>query len=401
MRITFVLPTVGLAGGNRVIAIYAQALMHLGHTVRIISPPPQPIPLRRSLKLWILGNSDLHVRRPLMSHFDGTELDHHILDRWRPVTDADVPDGDVVIATWWETAEWVNALSPNKGAKVYFIQHHEIFSYLPVERCEATYRMPLHKVVVARWLQQIMSNRYGDQIVDLVPNSVDRTQFFAAERCKQSTPTVGLLYSTSAFKGLDVSLSALEIVREQFPDLRIIAFGSQQHSRALTLPSSANFFFCPPQDQIRNLYSRCDAWITASRSEGFNLPAMEAMACRTPVVSTRTGWPEEAVKSGINGILVNIDDHIGLAKGTKWILSRSDEDWRRLSANAYATVASSSWKVSVEKFESALTKACRRSARGEIAGRCAYLSEERVTQTIKSYEISLRNSEMFQITEGG
>ena len=128
-----------------------------------------------------------------MSHLDGSGLDHHVLDRWRPVTDVDVPDGDVVIATWWETAEWVNALSPNKGAKVYFIQHHEIFPYLPVERCEATYRMPLHKIVVARWLQQVMSTRYGDEIVDVVPNSVDRTQFFAADRGKQSTPTVGVL----------------------------------------------------------------------------------------------------------------------------------------------------------------------------------------------------------------
>jgi hypothetical protein len=31
---------------------------------------------------------------------------------------------------------------------------------------------------------------------------------------------------------------------------------------------------------------KCDAWMTCSRSEGFNLPALEAMACRTPVVLT-------------------------------------------------------------------------------------------------------------------
>src|SRR5208282_5263036 len=51
--------------------------------------------------------------------------------------------------------------------------------------------------------------------------------------------------------------------------------------------------------------------LTASRSEGFNLPAMEAMACRTPVVSTRTGWPAEAVKTGINGVLVDVEDQVG------------------------------------------------------------------------------------------
>lgn len=36
-----------------------------------------------------------------------------------------------------------------------------------------------------------------------------------------------------------------------------------------------------------------------------------------------------------------------------------------------AAVASSSWKESAEMFEKALKKACRRSARGEIAGRGA------------------------------
>ena len=116
---------------------------------------------------------------------------------------------------------------------------------------------------------------------------------------------------------------------KQFPDLRILSFGSQQPNNKLALPKGAEFFFCPPQDQIRDLYSQCDVWITASRSEGFNLPAMEAMACRTPVVSTRTGWPEEAVKTGINGVLVDVDDQIGLAKGVQWVLSQSDEDWRK------------------------------------------------------------------------
>jgi glycosyltransferase involved in cell wall biosynthesis len=375
MRITFIAPTVSLSGGIRVMVIYAQQLIRMGHIVRIISPPPQTPPLPHKLKSWLSGDRWPGKPQAPKSHLDESGVDHYVLDRWRPVTDDDVPDGDVIIATWWETAEWVNALRPNKGAKVYFIQHHEIFPHLPVERCKATYRLPLHKVVVARWLKQVMDTQYGDEIVDLVPNSVDRYQFFAPVRHKHSTPTVGVLYSTVPSKGLDVSLSALQVVRERFPDLRIISFGSEKPSNKLPLPKHAKFFFCPPQEQIRNLYSRCDVWITASRSEGFNLPAMEAMACRTPVVSTRTGWPEEAVKSGINGVLVDIEDKIALANGVQWVLSRSEEDWRNLSSNAYATVASSSWKASAELFERALIHACHRSARGEIGGECACLSE--------------------------
>ncbi len=129
------------------------------------------------------------------------------------------------------------------------------------------------------------------------------------------------------------------------------------------------FRLCSSPGRIRDLYARCDVWVTASRSEGFNLPAMEAMACRTPVVATRTGWPEEAVVTGKNGVLVDVDDVAGLAQGVEWVLSRDDTAWRALSQNACATVASSSWQHSTEMFEEALRHACRRAARGEIEGR--------------------------------
>jgi glycosyltransferase involved in cell wall biosynthesis len=372
MRITFVIPTASLGGGTRVVAIYGKALMRMGHTVRIVSQPPGPASALKKLRLRLKGKSKI-ARQPSHSHLEGTGLDHHILDLHRPVEDSDVPDADVIIATWWETAEWVNKLSPSKGSKVYFIQHHEIFPYLPVARCKATYRMPLHKIVVARWLQEVMSAEYGDTAVDLVPNSVDRNQFFAPDRGKQSTPTVGFLYATAPFKGLDTLLSALETVRRACPDVRIISFGSQQPTDQFPLPNGVEFFFRPSQDQIRNLYSQCDVWVTASRSEGFNLPAMEAMACRTPVVSTRTGWPEEAIRSSINGILVDIDDGSGLASGIQWVLSRSDQEWRALSENAYATVASSSWENSAKIFEEALKRACRRSRCTDITAICSCL----------------------------
>ncbi len=131
------------------------------------------------------------------------------------------------------------------------------------------------------------------------------------------------------------------------------------------------YYYSPPQDEIRQLYARCDAWITSSRSEGFNLPALEAMACRTPVVSTRAGWPEEAVKTGWNGVLVDIEDVQGIAQGVEWVLSLEDQAWRTVSANAYATAAAGSWQQSAELFEQALKHACHRAALGEIAGACA------------------------------
>ena len=33
---------------------------------------------------------------------------------------------------------------------------------------------------------------------------------------------------------------------------------------------------------MKELYGGCDAWLFATRNEGFGLPILEAMACRTP-----------------------------------------------------------------------------------------------------------------------
>jgi glycosyltransferase involved in cell wall biosynthesis len=368
VRVTFILPTANMSGGTRVVSIYAQQLMRRGHTVRVISPPCPTLPLRRKLKSWLTLKGWPLDPAQLESYLDNTPIDHQILDRWRPITDQDVPDADVVVATWWETAEWVCRLSPSKGAKAYFIQHHEVFSHLPLGRCRATYRMPMHKIVIARWLKEVMQSEYGDATVDLVYNSVDTDQFHAPVRGKQSVPTVGLLYTTDVFKGLDVSLSVLGALREYLANLRIVSFGSEPLRANLPLGRGSEFSYSPPQDEIRNLYACCDLWLTASRSEGFNLPAIEAMACRTPVVSTNTGWPSEAIKSGWNGVLVDVNDVNALAQGAKKILSLSDEEWRKISANAYATATASTWSESAEMFEKALMHARERAVRGEILG---------------------------------
>jgi hypothetical protein len=104
MRITFILPNIALGGGTKVIMIHALNLMSLGHRVTLISPPPDKSIFQSMAQHFFL-------RRPppasiLDSFPDASRLDCKLLDRRRPVVDADVPDADVVIASWWETAEW-------------------------------------------------------------------------------------------------------------------------------------------------------------------------------------------------------------------------------------------------------------------------------------------------------
>lgn len=353
LKITFLLPPVSMAGGIRVVAIYASALTNMGHQVNIISQPPRPPKLRSILKKILKGQwprKNLAQR----SHLDHINVPHKILDQHQPITNSDVPDGDVVIATWWETAEWSNALAASKGKKIYFVQGHEVFENLPQERCRATYRLPQKKITIARWLVDVMRDEYGDNNVDLVPNSVDHRQFYASPRTKQKIPTIGFLYNVAAFKGVDIALEAIAKVKQRIPALKVLCFGSHPPPNNEVLPSYIELHIEPPQDKIKDLYAACDAWVTCSRSEGFNLPAMEAMACRTPVVSTRTGWPAEAIRTKFNGVLADVNDTNAIADGIEYILNTSTVEWEMLSNNAYKTVENSSWEKSSKLFETSL-----------------------------------------------
>ena len=358
LRITFVSPPVAMSGGIKVMAIYAKMLAELGHRVVVVSPPPAPISLKQKLKS-LLKHQVWPVRKSSTSHLDGLGLDHRVLSTNRPVADQDVPDADIVIATWWETAEWVHALNASKGAKIYFIQGHEVFDFVPKERCRATYRLPLHKIVIAQWLVNLMRDEYGDSDVDLVPNSVDQKQFFAFSRGKQVRPTLGFLYHPASLKGVDVILAAVNLLQEKYPSLRVLCFGSHAPDDPAELADFIEFEESPAQDRIRDIYAQCDVWVTASRSEGFNLPAMEAMACRTPVVATKTGWPEEAINNGINGYLVEVDDVDALVQSVSRILELDDVAWHEMSEAAFLTVADSTWTRSCAQFEAVLRRACQ------------------------------------------
>src|SRR5205085_9604303 len=141
----------------------------------------------------------------------------------------------------------------------------------------------------------------------------------------------------------DVSLAALDLAKQQISSLRAIAFGAEPVSPKLSLPAWVEYHYLPAQDQIRKLYSKCDVWLCGSRSEGFHLPPLEAMACRCPVVSTKVGGPLDVVRDGVNGYLVPVGDQAGLADRLKKVLRLSADDWRKMSDAAYDTATHYTW----------------------------------------------------------
>ncbi len=360
MRITFVLETASLAGGVRVVATYAERLMRRGHEVCVVSQPVRPTPWRDQLRALLRRREWTPYVKYLPSYLDDSPIEHRKMPMRRPVTDADVPDADVIVATWWETAEWVARLSPTKGAKAYFLQHFETWGG-PPERVEATWRLPMHKIVISKWLRELAESRFGDPDVSHVPNSVDTELFFAPPRGKQPTPTVGMMFAAVPFKGANDAFAALEVVRRRHPDLKLVMFGKETPTPQVTPPPWAKIEKTPPQKRLRELYAQCDVWLCASHAEGFHLPPLEAMACRCPVVSTRVGGPQDIVVGGANGFLVDVGDVGALADRVERVLGMDAPQWRAMSDAALATATGFTWDDATDGFEAALRRAVEKA----------------------------------------
>ncbi|NGZ12046.1 MAG: glycosyltransferase [Nitrospira sp. LK70] len=362
MRVTFVLPFAGLQGGIRVVAIYAKRLKERGHEVVVISTPPESS-FGWKVRSFIRGG----WRTDLMpSHFDHLDVEHRVLDRVRPVTDVDVPDSDVVMATYYTTAYGVLRLSPSKGAKAILLQGYELLNGKPTPKLDATWRMPMHKIAVSNWLAQLARDKFGDETASLVPNGVDLDQFHAVPRDKNSVPTVGFLIHNEPLKGCGTSIAAVKRVVESIPSLRLISFGAEHPDFGLRLPRFGEFHYQPPQEKIRDLYAQCDVWLSTSILEGFCLPLLEAMACRCPVVSTRAGGPIDILEDGVNGYLTEVADVDALADRVLRLLRLPPEDWRKMSDAAYRTATRFNWNDATVLFEEALELTIARKRRGEI-----------------------------------
>ncbi|MBL1173904.1 glycosyltransferase family 4 protein [Pantanalinema sp. GBBB05] len=356
MKVTFVMASgFALTGGDRIIALYANKLKQRGHDVFVVSRPLGKPSFREQLRSLRKGKGWINVQKS-KSHFDELDVPHKLIDRFRPVQDIDLPNADVVIATWWETAHWVANLSRTKGAKAYFVQHHEVFDYVQKEQAQASYLLPMHKIAVSQWLIDIMDSHYGDRDVSFVPNSIDTTLFNAQPRSKQAGPTIGMMYSKAPWKGCDVSLKAFEIAAQRIPNLQLVALSSHALVDHLPLPPNTEFCFQPPQQTLKDIYARCDAWLFGSRSEGFGLPILEAMACRTPVIGTPAGAAPELLADGA-GILVNMDDPEAMANAIERIYQMSDAEWQQMSNRAYRQASSYTLEDATDRFEAALYRA--------------------------------------------
>jgi N-acetyl-alpha-D-glucosaminyl L-malate synthase BshA len=118
--------------------------------------------------------------------------------------------------------------------------------------------------------------------------------------------------------------------------------------------------FLGKQDAIEEILSVSDLFLMPSQSESFGLAALEAMACKVPVISSNTGGLPELNLEGVTGFLRDVGDVDGMAERSVYILE-DDERLATYKDNALARAKEFELSKILPMYENYYTEVIERS----------------------------------------
>lgn len=257
----------------------------------------------------------------------------------------------MLVATGWRTAAPVASPAAQAARKYYLIQHHEIWDG-PADEVNATWRLPLHKIVIARWLQDVARDLGVSDDVSYVPNGIDFDRFRLLTPPEDRSPhLVGMLYHPAAWKGAREGLAALAQARAAVPDLTAVLFGT---GGPPPLPPWARYQQLPSPLELEALYNRCAIFLHSSLAEGWGLPPAEAMAAGAALVGFANGGVLDYAVSGETALLAPVGDVGALAALLVRLCQRPDERMALARAGSRA-IRHYTWERAVSRMEQVLS----------------------------------------------
>lgn len=349
MRVSFVLPGPARrpVGGDIMVYAYADFLASRGHDVTVVHPLSlDGIGYKRPYALRWAAHT---VRRDWTAPWFAFKANPTRVMISR-VDARHMPDADAVIATAWQTAVAVNSLAQEKGVKFYFVQGLETWAGQPEEVLQ-TYRLGLTNIVVSHWLEEELTN-LGAPVAAVVPDGID-IDFFSqlSPGLVRNPQRVTWVCSNGSFKGGVCGVEALNRTRLLHPELEAVAWGTG--ARPSFLPGWIQYHTNPPRTAIRDMLQSSGIFLSSSRSEGFGLPGLEAMAAGCAVVTTDSGGVRDYAHDRQTGLVVPPDDPGALSSALVQVLSdRTLRD--ELAQHGQVEAARFNLTDTAELFEQAL-----------------------------------------------
>ncbi len=203
---------------------------------------------------------------------------------------------------------------------------------------------PFHKPVISRALKGaskliLVSGKLKKALLQIepevsrriaiIPNFIDTSIFTPPEKPLPPKPFIFFsLGNLEHVKGMDVLIDAFYILKKNFSGAAVLKIGGKGNQtdalkkRSVRYGIHNDILFTGKLSRNQVMYHMQDshAFVLASRFEAFGVVFIEAMASGLPVISTKSGGPEEIINDQ-NGYLVELENPVKLAEAMESMIS--------------------------------------------------------------------------------
>lgn len=199
--------------------------------------------------------------------------------------------------------------------------------------------------------QTVVENGVHENRVAVIPYGVDSQFFTPGQPPTDDKLTVLFVGQLVRQKGLHYLLEAWR--RLKLPNARLRIVGGNP-ARVKRLNNNWNVEFLGRLDwsALRNEYRGADLLCLPSLSDGFGLVVLEAMACGTPALVTKSTGAADLIEEGRNGFVVPPADLDPLTSRLEWA-SQNRDRLQEMRAQARACA----WRYTLPRFRKQLVEA--------------------------------------------
>jgi glycosyltransferase involved in cell wall biosynthesis len=302
----------------------SRELVKNGNRVEVIcaNEPPSPkedavdgIKVKRLSYIGKIANTNITPQLPLcLSRTDCDLIHTHIPTPW--------------------SADWSALFSKIKNKPLVVTYHNDIIGRGIANSFAQVYNATSLKTVLGQAEKIVITQpgymhssshlkEYEDKL-EVIPTGVDLDKFHPkTEKDENTIFFLSLLDEFHKYKGLEYLLKAILTVKEEISDVKLIIGGKgalleyyQDLVYSGGLEKNVKFAGFIPDEELAEYYSKANVFVLPSISslqEGFGIVALEALACQTPVITTKIVGVASDLKKVKAGMVVPSKDPQKLA----------------------------------------------------------------------------------------
>jgi glycosyltransferase involved in cell wall biosynthesis len=352
MKITFLLPgnSVKPVGGFKVVYEYANGLAKRGYSVYVVNTASLDKNVNiRSLFSFILR---LFGYKGGFKPYKWIQCHKGVKVLWRlNLNEKYIPKSEYIVATAWQTAEWLKTYSIKKGKRCYLIHDYEHYMNAKndlKERIEKTYKYGFINIITSP-AGEIMLNKCNSNINFYIPNGIDNNIYKNnIDIVDPRRKLIGFPSRSEIFKGTADVIAALNIVKNKLLGYTIWCYGPYP---VKNIPAWVKVYINPSNSKIAELLNNTAIFIVPSHYEGWGLPGAEAMACGAALITTDNIGMRDYAIDGITAIIVE-PKNVNMMSNKILMLIKDAKMRMEIAEKGNLYVKKFSWDSSVNKLVS-------------------------------------------------